>query len=232
MTIAGTTLASVPVADRTAVNRANVFSNTDDPDQGDNNATATVTVIPAADLEATAKSDATVAAGASTDLTFSVVNNGPSTATNSTMAITIPSGLTPSKAPAGCTIAGQSITCASGTLANGASAERVITVIAASDLSEAERTATVTVASDTPDPVTTNNTDNAPLVAAPIADLVITKTANVAKVAPGGTINYTTRVPSEKLAARVVASAGEYDFTRFFASANLPARTSAAPKRA
>lgn len=191
VTIAGTTLASVPVADRTAVNRANVFSNTDDPDPSDNNATATVTVIPAADLEASATSGATVAAGASTELTFSVVNNGPSTATNSTMAITIPSGLTPSKAPAGCTISGQSVTCAIGTLTNGASAERVITVIAASDLSEAERTATVTVASDTPDPITTNNTDNASLLAGPIADLVITKTANVSKVAPGGTINYT-----------------------------------------
>ncbi|MEI6689546.1 MAG: hypothetical protein WCN97_09355 [Thermoleophilia bacterium] len=191
VTIAGTTLASVPAADRTAINRANVFSNTDDPDPSDNNATATVTILPAADLEATAKSDATVAAGASTDLTFSVVNNGPSTATNSTMAISIPSGLTPSKAPAGCTIAGQSVSCVIGTLANGASAERVITVIAASNLSEAERTASVTVASDTPDPITTNNTDNAPLLAAPIADLVITKTANVAKVAPGGTIYYT-----------------------------------------
>ncbi|MCX6392159.1 MAG: isopeptide-forming domain-containing fimbrial protein [Actinobacteria bacterium] len=191
VTIAGTTLASVPAADLVAVNRANVFSNTDDPDPSDNNATATVTILPAADLEATAKSDATVAAGASTDLTFSVVNNGPSTATNSTMAISIPSGLTPSKAPAGCTITGQSVACAIGTLTNGASAERVITVIAASDLSEAERTATVTVASNTPDPITTNNTDKAPLLAAPIADLVITKTANVAKVAPGGTINYT-----------------------------------------
>ena len=191
VTIAGTTLASVAVADRTAVNRANVFSNTDDPDSSDNSATATVTVLPAADLEATATSGATVAAGASTDLTFSVVNNGPSSATNSTMTISIPSGLTPSKAPAGCTITGQSVSCAIGTLTNGATAERVITVIAASDLSEAERTATVTVASDTPDPVTTNNTDRAPLLAGPIADLVITKTANVSKVAPGGTINYT-----------------------------------------
>jgi uncharacterized repeat protein (TIGR01451 family) len=191
VTIAATTLAAVPAADLVSVNRANVFSNTDDPDPSDNNATATVTILPAADLEATAKSDATVAAGASTDLTFSVVNNGPSTATNSTMAISIPSGLTPSKAPAGCTIAGQSVSCAIGTLTNGASAERVITVIAADNLSEAERTSTVTVASDTPDPITPNNTDRAPLLAAPIADLSITKTANVAKVAPGGTIYYT-----------------------------------------
>ena len=191
VTIAGTTLASVPAADLVAVNRANVFSNTDDPDSSDNNATATVTILPAADLEATATSGATVAAGASTDLTFSVVNNGPSTATNSTMAISIPNGLTPSKAPAGCTITGQSVLCAIGMLTNGASAERVITVIAASDLSEAERTSTVTVASDTPDPITPNNTDRAPLLAAPIADLSITKTANVARVAPGGMIYYT-----------------------------------------
>ena len=191
VTISGTTLASVPVTDRNAINRANVFSNTDDPDGSDNSATATVIVTPAADLEATAASGATVAAGASTDLTFSVVNNGPSTATNSVMAIEIPSGLKPSKAPADCTITGQAVSCAIGTLTNGTSAERVITVIAASDLSEAERTATVTVSSDTPDPIAANNTDHAPLLAGPIADLSITKTANVTKVAPGGTINYT-----------------------------------------
>jgi len=191
MTISGTTLASVPVADRVAVNRANVFSNTDDPDESNNSATATVTVTPAADLEATATSGATVEAGASTDLTFSVVNNGPSTATNTVMAIEIPSGLKPTKAPAGCTITGQSVSCAIGTLANGESAERVTTVIAASDLSEEERTVEVTVSSDTPDPIASNNTDLAPLVAGPIADLSITKTANVSKVAPGGKISYT-----------------------------------------
>ena len=191
VTISGTTLASVPVTDRNAINRANVFSNTDDPDGSDNSATATVTVTPAADLEATATSGATVAAGASTDLKFSVVNNGPSTATNAVMAIEIPSGLKPTKAPAGCTINGQAVSCAIGTLTNGTSAERVVTVIAASDLSEAERTAAVTVSSDTPDPISANNTDRAPLLAAPIADLSITKTANVTKVAPGGKINYT-----------------------------------------
>jgi uncharacterized repeat protein (TIGR01451 family) len=208
VTIAGTTLASVPVADLVTVNRANVFSNTDDPDPSDNNATVTVTILPAADLEATVTSGATVAAGASTDLTFSVVNNGPSTATNSVMAIEIPSGLKPSKAPAGCTITGQSVSCAIGTLTNGTSAERVITVIAASDLSEAERTAAVTVSSDTPDPIAANNTDRAPLLVAPIADLSITKTANVTKVAPGGTINYTIGVanagPASSIGAVVV----------------------------
>ena len=191
VTISGTTLASVPVTDRNAINRANVFSNTDDSDESNNSATATVTVTPAADLEATATSGATVEAGASADLTFSVANNGPSTATNSEMAIEIPSGLKPSKAPAGCTITGQSVSCATGTLVSGDSAQRVITVIAATDLSEDERTASITVSSDTPDPIASNNTDHAPLVAGPIADLSVTKTANVSKVAPGGKIDYT-----------------------------------------
>ena len=191
VTITGNTLGSVPVEDRAAVNRANVSSNTDDSDPSNNIATATVIVTPAADLEATATSGATVAAGASTDLTFSVVNNGPSTADATVMAIEIPSGLKPSKAPTDCTIAGQSVSCAIGTMASGASTDRVITVIAASDLSEAERTAAVTVSSGTPDPIAANNTDRAPLLVAPIADLSITKTANVTTVAPGGTINYT-----------------------------------------
>ena len=208
VTIAGTMLASVPVADRTAINRANAFSNTDDPDQGNNSATATVTVIPAADLQATATSGATISAGGSGDLTFSVVNNGPSSATGTVMTIEVPSGLTPSKVPSGCTAAGQTVTCAIGTLANGASAERVITVTAATDLTEASRTATVSVTSDVPDPITANNTDHAPLVAGPVADLTITKVADVAKVAPGGTVSYTIGVanagPSSSTGAQVV----------------------------
>lgn len=191
VTIAGTTLASVPVADRTAVNRANVFASTDDPDPSNNAATATVTVIPAADLVANAGGPATISAGATGDLTFGITNNGPSTATGTTMAITLPAGLTPTSAPSGCVISGQTVTCSIGSLANGATESRTITARAATDLVEATRTTSVSVTSDVEDPIPANNTDIAPLVAGPVADLTITKVANVAKVAPGGTIEYT-----------------------------------------
>lgn len=190
VTISGTTLASVPAADRQAINRANVFAVTDDPDPSDNGATATVTVIPAADLVATAGGPATIAAGATGELSFSVANNGPSTATGTSMTITLPSGLTPTSAPAGCTIASQIVTCAIGSLANGGTESRTITARAAADLVEAARTATVSVVSDVEDPIPSNNTDATPLIAGPVADLTITKVADVAKVAPGGTINY------------------------------------------
>lgn len=191
VTISATTLASVPVADRSAINRANVYSSTDDPDPSDNGAIAAVTVIPAADLVANAGGPATISAGGTGELTFGITNNGPSTATGTTMAITLPAGLTPITVPAGCTTSGQVVTCSLGTIANGGTGSVTITARAATDLVEATRTTSVTVASDVPDPVTTNNTDIAPLVAGPVADLTITKVANVAKVAPGGTIEYT-----------------------------------------
>ncbi len=193
VTISGTTKVSWAVltdADRNSVNTAKTFSLTDDPDPSDNAASATVVVTDAADLQVVAGGPAEIAAGGTGEITFTTVNNGPSSAAGSTLAITIPVGLAPTSAPAGCTIAGQTVTCALGTLANGASTTTAVGVRAAQGLVEVSSTATATATSTTPDHLPQNNADITPFILGPVADLVISKDALTATATAGGTIDY------------------------------------------
>jgi len=208
LTVSGNANSSVPTADRDALNQANTFSLTDDPDPANNRASALVKIIPSADLVATASGPGTIVAGGEANLDFSVYNDGPSTSTAVEMTIDIPDGLKPISAPGGCTISGQQVTCSIGTLASGDTATRTITVRADSSVVETSKTSTVSVRSnETPDPITGNNSDATPLVAGPVADLEITKTADRESVAPGGTVNFTLKVrnngPSSSIGATV-----------------------------
>jgi uncharacterized repeat protein (TIGR01451 family) len=195
VTIAANAKATVPVEERRALNRVNVFSKTTDLDPTNNYAENVVTVIPSADLKVVAGGPTMIAAGGEGTVSFTVINNGPSSSQDTSLTVTIPAGLTPIGAPAGCAISGQVVTCVLGTMENGASLVRDITVRAAPDLREATREATARVSSaTTPDPVPQNDTDIAPFIAGPVADLSITKVADVAEVAPGGVVNYTLAV--------------------------------------
>ncbi len=176
---------------RQAINKANVYSATDDPDPSDNAAEATTIVTNAADLQVNAVGPGSIAAGATGEVSFTTVNNGPSTATSSQLVVTIPADLTPISAPAGCTIAGQVVTCALGDLASGASVTSTIGVRAAAGLTAVSAEASADVTTATPDYDPLNNSDVAPFVMGPVADLVITKTAGAATVSAGGTMNWT-----------------------------------------
>lgn len=176
---------------RKAVNRANVFSSTSDPDQSDNADDATTIVTQAADLEVSASGPGSIAAGSTGEVSFVTANNGPSTAVGSQLVVTIPAQLTPIAAPAGCSISGQTVTCALGDLASGASAVTTVTVQAAAGLTEVSTQAVADATSSTPDFDTRNNSDVAPFVMGPVADLVISKTAGAATVNAGGTMDWT-----------------------------------------
>ena len=187
---AGSDFASAPES-RQAVNKANVYSATDDPDASDNAAEATTIVTFAADLQVNATGPGSIAAGSTGEVAFTTTNNGPSTATASQLVVTIPADLTPVSAPAGCTIAGQTVTCALGNLASGAGVTTAIGVRAAAGLSAVSASALADVSSTTPDYDPLNNSDLAPFVMGPVADLVITKTAGASSAAAGGTVNWT-----------------------------------------
>ena len=187
---AGSDFASSPES-RQAVNKANVYSATDDPDASDNAAEATTIVTSAADLQVNATGPGSIAAGSTGEVAFTTTNNGPSTATASQLVVTIPADLTPVSAPAGCTIAGQTVTCALGNLASGAGVTTAIGVRAAAGLSAVSASALADVSSTTPDYDPLNNSDLAPFVMGPVADLVITKTSGAASAAAGGTVNWT-----------------------------------------
>lgn len=187
---AGSAFALAPQM-RQAVNKANVYAATDDPDASDNADDATTIVTDAADLQVNAAGPGSIAAGATGEVSFITVNNGPSTATASQLVVTIPADLTPISAPAGCSIAGQVVTCALGDLANGVSVTTPIGVRAAAGLSAIAAEASADVTTTTPDYDPLNNSDVAPFVMGPVADLVITKTAEAATVSAGGTMNWT-----------------------------------------
>ncbi|MEI7520147.1 MAG: hypothetical protein WCK40_02250, partial [Thermoleophilia bacterium] len=177
-------------ADRNAVNTATTSSLTDDPNPSNNAASATVVVTDAADLQVSASGPSTLAAGGTGQISFITTNGGPSTATDAVLDVTIPTGLAPVSAPAGCTISGQSVSCALGDMASGTSTTTAIEVQVAPGLSEAPSTASATASSVTPDHIAANNTDIAPIMLGPVADLSITKTAQSATATAGGTIDY------------------------------------------
>jgi uncharacterized repeat protein (TIGR01451 family) len=178
-------------ADRQAVNKANAFASTDDPNPSNNTAEATVIVTDAADLQVNASGPGSIASGSTGEVAFLTTNNGPSTAAASSIVVAIPAGLTPISAPAGCTISGQTVTCALGDLPSGSSVTTTVTVRAAAGLTEVSAQATAEATSSTPDYDVRNNADVAPFVMGPVADLVITKTAGAATVSAGGTMNWT-----------------------------------------
>ena len=193
-------------ADRNAVNTAKTFSLTDDPDPSDNTANATVVVTDAADLQVAAGGPAEIIAGGTGTISFTTVNNGPSTAVGSTLAITIPSGLTPVSAPAGCTIVGQVVNCTLGNLASGASTSTAVVVSAAPNLVEVSTLATASATSQTPDQLSDNNVDITPFILGPVADLVVTKEALSSTATAGGTVDYVITVANNGPAPSTGAS--------------------------
>jgi uncharacterized repeat protein (TIGR01451 family) len=208
VTIAATALANVAAADRRSVNRAEVSSLTDDPNPSNNADQATVTVTPAADLAVKVNGPAEIEAGGEADVEFTTTNNGPTAAADSQLVATIPSQMTPIEAPAGCVISGQKVTCELGTINNAASVVNTIRVRVSDAADNSQKTVTAEVSTSVDDPVLSNNTDMTPLVAAPVAELSITKTANVASVAPGGYVTFTLTAsnsgPSTSTGAEIV----------------------------
>lgn len=208
VTVTTSALPDVAAADRKSVNRAEVLSLTDDPNPSNNADEAVVTVTPAADLAVKVNGPGEIEAGGEGEMIFTTTNNGPTAAAGSQLVATIPSQMTPIAAPAGCTIAGQKVTCQLGTINNAASAIRTVRVRVSDSADNVQKTVTASVSTSVDDPVASNNTDMTPLVAAPVADLSITKTASVASVTPGGNVIFTLTIanagPSTSTGAEIV----------------------------
>ena len=97
-------------------------------DPADNTASSPVVVTPVADLSVAKSGPAEVPAGGSATYTLTARNDGPSPATQVVMVDDLPAGMTFASASDGCTAAGAKVTCAVGSLAVGATAERTVTV--------------------------------------------------------------------------------------------------------
>jgi uncharacterized repeat protein (TIGR01451 family) len=172
-------------------NSAVVDSATGDPDRRNNSTTNTTLVIPAADLELTKFADNTTPeAGANVTFTLQLTNHGPSVATNAQVVDTLPGGMTFVSAPPGCTAAGNTVTCAAGSLAAGVSVSLPIVARVEAGAAGSDLTNIAAATSETPDPIDANNSDATTVTAgspmappppptppAASADLVLSKRA-------------------------------------------------------
>jgi len=180
--------------DAAIVNTATVTSETHDPDTGNNSATRSTPVVPAADLsiDKTGPTDP-VTAGTGIDWTVTVTNNGPSVARAVIVTDPAPNGVTGLTATTGtgsCTGG----TCTLGDLAVGAVVTISVTGTVAPDFAEPVVINTATVTSSTPDPVSANNTATTSTPVNSSAGLSIIKTVSPDPVVPGAPITFTLTV--------------------------------------
>jgi large repetitive protein len=186
------------LAGQTVTNTAEATSETPDPDEANNKAQAEITVEPAADLKLTKTvaiegEGATLALPGKAIYTLLVENAGPDAAADVVVSDPLPAGETYIESDAGCTAAGQTVTCALGELADGEARTIHLTVSVGLSLGERTVTNTATVSSPTFDPSPAESTSSASLQTGPAADVAIVKTGP-ASVVSGATITWTLKV--------------------------------------
>ncbi|MEA2218861.1 MAG: hypothetical protein QOJ35_1487 [Solirubrobacteraceae bacterium] len=179
--------AGFATAGQTLTNTATVHADELDGDGANDSASASTTVGPASDLRLQ-KTASVPALPQNHQLTYTLTatNDGPSAATNVVVGDPLPAGVSFVSASAGCVNAAGTVTCALGTIADGASASATITVTATAN---GTRVNTATVASDNPDPDPSDNAGSVTVLVGPTADLSIAKTGP-ATVTAGGELTY------------------------------------------
>jgi uncharacterized repeat protein (TIGR01451 family) len=180
-----------PQAPGVYTNNANVLGIIVDPDTADNGASTDTTVLPAADLSIT-KGDSPdpVAAGQLLTYTLGVSNAGPQDATATTVTDTLPGSVTfESATPSqgSCSQASGTVSCALGTLANGAGASVEVKV---RPQEGGQITNQASVASSAGDLNLANNTASATTNVSGVADLGLTKSDSPDPVLAGQPLTY------------------------------------------
>jgi uncharacterized repeat protein (TIGR01451 family) len=179
----------------TVANTATVQSPVDDPNPGDNAATATSDVVREADLSVTKLADSTTpAAGSDVTYALTVINNGPSDAVNASFTDLLPlppvAFVLPSQGDVTCALTGLEVRCSIALLRAGESRTGQITIHLPPTQPPGPIANAATVTSDTPDPDPTNNDANATVSAVVAADLKITKTIETNAIVAGAPVTY------------------------------------------
>ena len=194
----------VPAATANAAgltNSVSVVSTTADPTPGNNGASVTTNAVTRADVAISKTGPSAPIAG--TDVTYSIIatNNGPSVASNVSVADTIPAGTTFQSltAPAGWTCAKPAagtpgpvgVSCTTSTLQPAASATFTMTLrLGASAASGGDLCNTATVTNATQDPIAANNSSRACGAIRTVADLSLAQTATTIGKAGKGTASF------------------------------------------
>lgn len=122
--------------------------------------------------------------------TVNVSNNGPISATNVVVTDVLPGEVSYVSDDSGCNVSGGTVTCNLGTMLDGAT---TTIQIVATAVTAGNSTNSASVASDTPDSNPGNNSDEATVIISDLgmADLEISKTANITAAQTGDLITYT-----------------------------------------
>jgi uncharacterized repeat protein (TIGR01451 family) len=188
-------MTTVDVTNKILVNKANVTSDTHDPNETNNNDSDDIPIPPEADLEIIKQvSSQSAVKGDTVEWTIIVTNKGPDTAVNVTVTDAIPNGLIDIKEvkrTAG-TFDADKLVWNQFDLASGASATLIIrTTVDVTDVTLVNK---VNVTSDTYDPDTTNNHASNRTGSSPEADLSIVKLVSNSTAVKGDVITWTIKV--------------------------------------
>jgi uncharacterized repeat protein (TIGR01451 family) len=214
VTIGVVTSTPADQAGATISNTVSASSTTADPTPGNNTAVATLPVVGSADISISkAVAGSSLIAGAPVRWVLTVINNGPSNASDVVVNDTVHSsvGALSADPTAGtCLFAGQLLGCDLGEMTPG---QQIVIVVdgtlAAGTVADSSVANTATVTSPTPDPGAANNASTAVAPVITRADLSTTKTVTGPLVA-GGPISWTITVanagPSTAAAVSVADS--------------------------
>jgi uncharacterized repeat protein (TIGR01451 family) len=174
-------------------NSASVTSSSDTT-PGNNSSTLSSPVSPSSDMAIvqTASRDQ-ISAGEGVTYTLTVVNNGPSQATGVTVADTLPAGITPATATSSagsCTITGQQVSCALGSVAPGTPITVTIVASTSPAATAGPRDNTATVSSTTDDVVPANNSSSSTVTIGASADVRVTKSPGNESFVPGQQVSW------------------------------------------
>jgi uncharacterized repeat protein (TIGR01451 family)/CSLREA domain-containing protein len=178
-------------ADQTITNTASATSSTTDPNASNNTGiTENTTVVDTADLQVTQSDNPDpVAAGADVTYTVTVTNNGPSTATQVSLAETSPPGASfVSATPSHGVCIGES--CALGTISSGSHATVTVVVQAPDSAGTITNTASATASQSDPNPANNTAITEDTTVIGASADLGVTQSDNPDPVTAGSDVTY------------------------------------------
>lgn len=203
------------VADASSIlNTASVSTTTADPNEDNNSSSATIATDTDADLAITKTGPESIQAGEIISWDITIVNNGPSDATNVEMMDPFPEnvtadsidGLDPSVGSCGTPILGTSYDCNFDSVAAGETITFTVNAKVESDYDADTLSNTATVSSDTPDSSMDNNSSTAVSLVGQSADLSIVKT-NTGSIRPGRNTNWMLEVtnngPSDAVNVKV-----------------------------
>jgi uncharacterized repeat protein (TIGR01451 family) len=194
---------------------ASVSGNEPDPVSGNDQAQASATVSPAADLAVSGSaSSAAVDAGSQVEVSFDVADQGPSPASSGTLTATLPAGVSLASAPSApggsCAVVSGTVTCPLGPLANGGHAAVTLALTPGASIANAAFVVSAQAAATEADPNSTNSTAQVSVnvnALPPSADVSLALATDRPSIAAGGTATLTATItnhgPAKATAVRL-----------------------------